>query len=67
MRVCAIDSGFAVGVLRVTAVDANASSACSPSGVRLALSLDNIRSSSSFLWTYRCEQRAQSMVAEADL
>lgn len=67
MRAWAIDSGLAVGVLRVTAVDASASSACSPSGVRLARSLDSMRSSSSFLWTYRCEQRAQSMAAGADL
>ncbi|KAH8644086.1 hypothetical protein IG631_01550 [Alternaria alternata] len=60
-------SGLAAGALRATAVDASASSACSPSGVRLALRLDSICSSSSFLWTYRRERCARSATAIADL
>jgi hypothetical protein len=38
MRACAIVEGDAVGVLRVTAVDARVSRAWEPSGVRLAFS-----------------------------
>jgi hypothetical protein len=56
MSACATDSGFAVGTLRATSVDARAWSACSPSGVRLAFSLWIRRSSSALRETYRCEQ-----------
>ena len=56
MSAWAMVSGLAVDVFRVTAVEARASSACSPSCVRLPLSLERRRSSSSFRTTYRCEQ-----------
>ena len=56
MRVWASVSGSAVGVLRITAVEAIASSACSPSGVRLPRSWERMRSSASFRTTYHCEQ-----------
>jgi len=67
IRACAMVSGFAVGVLRITAVDASASSACSPSGVRLALSCESMRSSCSFFSIYGCELVAWCAAAEADL
>jgi hypothetical protein len=60
MSACATLSGFAVGVLRATTVDARAWSACSPSGVRLAFSLWSRRSSSAFRATYRCETKSGS-------
>lgn len=56
MSACAIISGFAVGVLSATDEDARAWRACSPSGVRLAFSLERRVSSLGFRSTYRCER-----------
>lgn len=56
MSACAMLSGFAVGVLSATDVDASACRACSPSGVRLAVRWERRVVSAGWSETYHCER-----------